>query len=87
MIGLAIIFGPIAMPIIVLVVVVVWIVAARHLWRPVLLAAGMLTGVLLAGVLAPIVQASTAADRPDAVRAGPLVLVPPATCWEPPTSC
>ncbi|WP_431245869.1 phosphatase PAP2 family protein [Leifsonia xyli] len=56
MIGLAIIFGPIAMPIIVLVVVVVWIVAARHLWRPVLLAAGMLTGVLLAGVLAPIVQ-------------------------------
>ncbi|WP_285115164.1 phosphatase PAP2 family protein [Leifsonia sp. fls2-241-R2A-40a] len=56
MIVLAIIFGPIAMPVIVLVVVVVWTVMARHIWRPFLLAVGMLTGVLLAGALAPLVR-------------------------------
>jgi membrane-associated phospholipid phosphatase len=56
MIVLAIVFGPIAMPIIVLVVVVVWSLTARHLWRPLLLAGGMLTGVLLAEALAPIVR-------------------------------
>jgi membrane-associated phospholipid phosphatase len=56
MIILAIVFGPIAMPIIVLVVVVVWSATARHLWRPLILAGGMLTGVLLAEVLAPIVR-------------------------------
>ncbi len=56
MIALAIIFGPIALPIIIFVVVVVWIIAARHVWRPFLLAAGMLTGVITALTLAPIVK-------------------------------
>jgi len=56
MIGLAIIFGPVAMPIIVAVVLVVWIIVARHLWRPFLLFCGMVTGVILAEGLAPIVQ-------------------------------
>lgn len=56
MIVLAIVFGPIAMPIIVLVTVVIWAVTARHAWRPILLAAGMLVGVGLAEILAPIVQ-------------------------------
>ncbi len=56
MIALAIVFGPIALPLIVLVVLVVWIVAARHLWRPLLLFCGMVTGVVLAQVLAPIVK-------------------------------
>ncbi|MCQ9165570.1 MULTISPECIES: phosphatase PAP2 family protein [unclassified Arthrobacter] len=56
MIGLAVIFGPIALPIIVLVVVVAWAIAARHAWRPFLLAAGMVTGVILAGGLAPLVR-------------------------------
>lgn len=56
MIVLAILFGPVALPIIILVVLVAWIVLARHLWRPLLLAAGMLTGVVLAQVLAPIVR-------------------------------
>jgi undecaprenyl-diphosphatase len=56
MIALAIIFGPIALPIIVLVVVVVWSVLAKHAWRPLLLAAGMVVGVLLAEVLAPMVR-------------------------------
>ncbi|MET4100555.1 membrane-associated phospholipid phosphatase [Agrococcus sp. UYP10] len=56
MIVLAIIFGPVALPIIVLVVVVTWSITAKHLWRPLLLAGGMLTGVLLALTIAPIVQ-------------------------------
>jgi undecaprenyl-diphosphatase len=56
MIILAIIFGPVAMPIIVLVVTVAWAIAAKHVWRPFLLAVGMATGVILAQVLAPIVR-------------------------------
>lgn len=56
MTALAIIFGPVALPIIVLVVVVVWTILAKHAWRPLLLAAGMVTGVILAKVLAPLVQ-------------------------------
>ena len=56
MIVLAVVFGPVALPIIILVVLIGWIVAARHLWRPVLLAIGMVTGVVLAQVIAPIVQ-------------------------------
>jgi undecaprenyl-diphosphatase len=53
---LAIVFGPIGMPVLVLVVLVTWVVVARHLWRPILLLAGMVTGVALAQVLAPIVR-------------------------------
>lgn len=56
MIVLAIAFGPIALPIVVFVVLVVWIIATRHLWRPALLFGGMVTGVLLAQILAPIVK-------------------------------
>lgn len=56
MIVLAIVFGPVALPIIVLLVVVVWSVTAKHVWRPLLLAGGMLTGVVTALTLAPIVQ-------------------------------
>jgi len=56
MIVLAVIFGPVAMPIIVAVTLVIWIIVARHLWRPILLACGMVTGVILAEGLAPIVQ-------------------------------
>jgi undecaprenyl-diphosphatase len=56
MIILAVAFGPVALPIIILVVLIVWIAVARHLWRPLLLAGGMLTGVVLAQALAPLVQ-------------------------------
>jgi undecaprenyl-diphosphatase len=56
MIALAIIFGPVAMPLVVLAVVVIWILTAKHFWRPLLLAGGMLTGVVLAQILAPIVR-------------------------------
>lgn len=56
MIVLAIVFGPVALPIIVLLVVVIWSITAKHVWRPLLLAAGMLTGVVLALTIAPIVR-------------------------------
>lgn len=51
MIFLAIVFGPVALPIIVLVVTVVWGTAAKHAWRPLLLAGAMLTGVALAQII------------------------------------
>ncbi|WP_247040909.1 phosphatase PAP2 family protein [Arthrobacter rhizosphaerae] len=51
MIILAVIFGPVVLPIIILVVTVAWGLAAKHAWRPILLAAGMLTGVVLAQII------------------------------------
>ena len=51
MIILAVIFGPVVLPIVILVVTVAWGLAAKHAWRPILLAAGMLTGVVLAQVI------------------------------------
>ena len=56
MIALAIIFGPTVLPIVVLVVLVGWTLLARHAWRPILLAGGMTTGLLLAQILAPLVK-------------------------------
>ncbi|MEK6309903.1 MAG: phosphatase PAP2 family protein [Curtobacterium sp.] len=53
---LATVFGPVGMPIVVLVVTVTWAILARHAWRPLVLACGMLVGVATAQVLAPIVQ-------------------------------
>lgn len=55
MIGLAIVFGPVALPIIVLVLTVVWGFTGKHAWRPLLLAIAMLTGVILAQILAPLI--------------------------------
>lgn len=51
MIFLAIIFGPIALPIIILVITVAWGFRAKHAWRPILLAGAMLTGVILAQII------------------------------------
>ena len=56
MVVLAVVFGPVALPIIVLVVIVLWTVLAKHAWRPFLLATGMVTGLLLAQIIAPLVQ-------------------------------
>jgi membrane-associated phospholipid phosphatase len=56
MIVLALVFGPVGMPIIVAIVTVTWLLLAKHAWRPILLAAGMATGVILAQVIAPIVK-------------------------------
>jgi len=53
---LAVVFGPIALPIIVLVVLIAWIVLARHLWRPLLLAGGMIFGLVLVQVLTRLVR-------------------------------
>lgn len=58
MIFLAVIFGPIGLPIIVLVVTVAWGFAAKHAWRPIVLAAAMLTGVLISQIILAIVQRS-----------------------------
>lgn len=58
MIFLAVIFGPVALPIIVLVVTVAWGFAAKHAWRPILLAAAMLTGVLVSQIILQIVRRS-----------------------------
>lgn len=58
MIFLAVIFGPVALPIIVLVVTVVWGFAAKHAWRPIVLAAAMLTGVLISQIILAIVKRS-----------------------------
>lgn len=58
MIALAIVFGPVALPIIVLVVTVVWGITAKHAWRPMLLAAAMLTGVVLSKLIGSAVGRS-----------------------------
>jgi len=60
MIGLAIVFGPIALPIIILVVTVTWGIVAKHAWRPVLLAAGTLSGVIIVQIVTRLVGR----DRP-----------------------
>jgi len=64
----ATVFGPVAMPIIVLVTAVWWGFAARHAWRPLLLAAGMIVGVAIVQILAPVIGR----DRPpiDAMLIG-----------------
>jgi undecaprenyl-diphosphatase len=46
------------LPAIVLVVTVVWGIAAKHAWRPMLLAAAMLTGVVLSKVIGSAVGRS-----------------------------
>ncbi|MHA7268688.1 phosphatase PAP2 family protein [Arthrobacter sp. HLT1-20] len=53
---LAVAFGPVALPVIVLVVIIGWTLLAKHAWRPVLLAAGMATGLLLAQTIPRLVQ-------------------------------
>lgn len=56
MIILAIVFGPVGLPIIILVVTVAWGLLAKHAWRPLLLAGAMLTGVILAQLIGRIVE-------------------------------
>lgn len=51
----ATVFGPIVLPIVVLITVVWWGIAARHAWRPLLLAVSMLVGVATVQILAPII--------------------------------
>ncbi|MFF1634682.1 phosphatase PAP2 family protein [Leifsonia sp. NPDC058248] len=51
----ATVFGPVALPIIVLVTVVWWGFAAKHAWRPLLLAGSMIVGVATVQILAPVI--------------------------------
>lgn len=54
------IFGPIALPIIVLAVTLTWGIRAERSWRPFVLAAGTLTGVIIVQIITRVVQR----DRP-----------------------
>lgn len=65
----ALVFGPVAMPIIVLVVVVAWTVVQKHAWRPLLFAGAMVSGVVISQIILPLVHRS----RPplDAMLLGP----------------
>lgn len=56
MIVVAIAFGPIVMPIIIVITTVAWGIAAKHAWRPLLLAGGMLLGVVIVQSLAPVIS-------------------------------
>ncbi|MEO5919810.1 MAG: phosphatase PAP2 family protein [Pseudolysinimonas sp.] len=60
MIALAVIFGPVALPIIILVVTIGWGIFSKHAWRPVLLAGGVLLGLVVIQVLTRLVGR----DRP-----------------------
>ncbi|WP_174720128.1 phosphatase PAP2 family protein [Cryobacterium sp. TMT2-15-1] len=51
MVVLAVVFGPVALPLIVLVVCVGWGLLTRHAWRALLLAGAMASGVVLAQVI------------------------------------
>lgn len=55
MIALAVIFGPVGLPVLILVVTVARGITARHAWHPVRLAAAMLAGVLLAQLVGRLV--------------------------------
>jgi len=50
--GLAFVFGPLALPVITLVATTGWALLTRRLWRPLLLAGSMLTGVIVTEVIA-----------------------------------
>lgn len=56
MIVLTVTFGPVVLPIIILIFTVAWLVVAKHAWRPLILAGAMITGVAVANILAQIVH-------------------------------
>ncbi|MDQ0756401.1 phosphatase PAP2 family protein [Arthrobacter sp. B3I4] len=59
---LARLFGPVAMPVIVLVVTAGWSLLTRRLWRPLLLAGAMISGVILTEIAAHLVGRSRPAS-------------------------
>jgi membrane-associated phospholipid phosphatase len=56
MIFMTVTFGPVALPIIILVAVVVWALVGRHLWRPLVLGVAMISGVAIATAIAFTIQ-------------------------------
>ncbi len=55
MIWLAVIFGPVVLPIVSLAVTVAWSFFSKHAWRPLLLAGGLLLGLIAIQVLTRLV--------------------------------
>lgn len=55
MTSLATIFGPVVLPIAILVVVVAWSLISRHVWRPLLLMAGMIAGLIVVQIITRVV--------------------------------
>jgi undecaprenyl-diphosphatase len=53
---LAVVFGPVALPIIVLLLTVGWIFFSKHAWRPLVLAGAMTLGVVLIQILTRLVH-------------------------------
>ncbi|WP_235008706.1 phosphatase PAP2 family protein [Arthrobacter sp. SLBN-122] len=56
--GLAFVFGPVALPVITLLATTGWALRTHRLWRPLLLAGSMLTGVIVTEVIAHAVGRS-----------------------------
>lgn len=55
MIWLAIIFGPVAVPIAVIIVAIGWSIRSKHIWRPLLFTMGMTAGLLVVQVVTRVV--------------------------------
>lgn len=55
MTGLSVLFGPPVFPIVALVLVLGWVVTARHAWRPLLLAGGTLVAIVGVRLIAELV--------------------------------
>jgi hypothetical protein len=53
---LALIFGPVVLPVLIALVALLWIIFARHIWRPIVLAVAMATGVVIVQTVAHLVQ-------------------------------
>ncbi|TFC10447.1 phosphatase PAP2 family protein [Cryobacterium algoritolerans] len=58
MVALTVLFGPVVLPIVVLVVTLAWGIFGTHAWRPLLLGAGTLTGVVVVQIITRIVGRS-----------------------------
>lgn len=54
--ALAVIFGPVSLPIIIFVITILWIIFAKHAWRPLILAGFMGLGVVLIQIITRLVQ-------------------------------
>lgn len=56
MVVLAVVFGPVVMPILIASVTIIWIVLSRHIWRPIVLAVAMGSGVAIVETISHLVR-------------------------------
>lgn len=56
MVVLALVFGPIVLPIMITVVTILWILLSRHIWRPIVLAVSMASGVATVETISHLVR-------------------------------